>query len=243
MRGFSLTAPSRRGIVAPTFTPGGSVSRRVSLPGPVSVAAVLASFLLPSTGAAQAKTEIVPFFASYYALSPYGTKIDEFGTGELFSERMSNAPTIGGRISIAITRAIAIEGQAAYNGSGRQATSDTGVFGFNLKGHEFMASGRFTYNPRRSNFRLIGGVGFLSRGGDAWNEANFPNFTGKFDKSIIGGVVGFGARANLTPHLSLDLDVEAFLFSSDADQGDTTFKSKFQQDILVAIGIPIKLGR
>lgn len=206
-------------------------------------AAVLASAVLPSTGAAQAKTEFVPFFSSYYALSPYGTKIDEFGTGELFSERMSNAPTIGARLSVAITHAIAIEGQVAYNNSGRQATSDTGVFGFNLKGHEILASGRFSYNPRRSNFRLIGGVGYMSRGGPGWDEANFPSFTGKFDKSIIGGIVGFGARANLTPHLSLDLDVEAFLYSSDADGGDTTFSAKFQQDITVAIGIPIKLGR
>lgn len=195
--------------------------------------------------AAQAQTQIVPFFAGYYALSPYGTKIDEFGTGQTFSERMSNAPAIGARLSIAITRALAIEGQVAFTPSGRQASPDTGIAGFYLKGSELLASGRISYNPRRSNFRLIGGVGYMHRGGAGWNEANFPTFQssgGKFDHSIIGGILGFGARANLTPHLSLDLDVEAFLYSSDADKAGTTFTAKFQQDILVAIGVPIKLG-
>jgi hypothetical protein len=184
----------------------------------------------------------VPFFASYYALGAYGTDIDEFGDGELWSERMSNSPAIGVRLSVALSRAIAVEGQVAFNISGRQAVSDTGFVGFYLKGNEILASGRLTYHPSRSNFRLIGGVGYMKRGGDAWDEANFsPGAT--FDKSIIGGVVGFGARANVTPRFSLDLDVEGFLYSSDADEGGTTFTAKFQQDILVSIGIPIRFGK
>ena len=131
----------------------------------------------------------------------------------------------------------------AINRSGRQASpADSGLAGFYLKGSLLTASGRVTYHPRRSNFRGIFGVGYEKRGGDAWDEKKFTGFTGKFDKSIIGGVVGFGARANITPKFSLDLDVEAFLYSSDADTKGTLFKSKFQQDILVAIGVPIQLG-
>lgn len=218
------------------------MSYRAPLTGPISITVLLAAFLLPSSIGAQAQTQIVPFFASYYALGAYGSDIDEFGTGELFSERMSNAPAIGVRLSVALSRAIAIEGQVAFNNSGRQATSDTGSFGFYLKGKEVLASGRVTYHPPRSNFRLIGGVGYMKRGGDGWDEANFPTGT-TFDKSIIGGVIGFGARANVTPRFSLDLDVEGFLYSSDADEGGTTFTAKFQQDILVSIGVPIRFGK
>jgi hypothetical protein len=193
---------------------------------------------------AQARTQITPFFASFYSLSPYGPDIDEFGTGELFNERLSNSPTVGVRLSVAATRTIGIEGQVAFNWSGRQASpADTGFAGFYLKGNLLMASGRLTYHPRRSNFRGIFGVGFQHRGGDAWDEKKFTGFTGKFDKSIIGGVLGFGARANVTPRFSLDIDVEAFLYSSDADTKSTLFKSKFQQDILVSIGVPIGFGK
>lgn len=214
-----------------------------SLIGPACLTALLTSLLLPAAARAQAKTQLVPFFASYYALAPYGTDIDEFGSQPFFDERMSNAPTIGARLSFAISQTLGIEGQVAFNSSGRQANpTDNSPAGFYLKGNEVLASGRFTYHPRRSNFRLIGGVGYMKRGGDGWDESKFGGgFT--FDKSIIGGVVGFGAQANLTARLSLDLDVEAFLYSSDADQDATTFVSKFQSDILVSIGVPIKFGK
>ena len=199
----------------------------------------------PAALSAQARTQITPFFASFYALSPYASNIDEFGTGQKFHERLSNAPTIGARLSVAISRAIGIEGQIAYNNSGREASPDTGFGGIYLKGNILMLSGRLTYHPRRSNFRGIFGFGYQKRGGDAWDENNFTAFKaagGKFDKSIVGGVLGFGARANVTPRFGLDLDVEAFLYSSDADQKSTLFKSKFQQDILVSIGVPIGFG-
>jgi len=221
------------------------VSHRVSSIGLVCASVLFAAFCLPAAASAQAQTELVPFFASYYALSPYGTNIPEDTSGTLLaSERMSNAPAIGVRLAVAVTRIIAIEGQVAYTPSGRQVSfkPNVSIFGFYLRGHELLASGRLAFHPRRSNFRLIAGVGYLARGGDGWDEKNFPAGV-KFDKSIIGGVAGFGARANLTPHLSLDLDVEAFMYSSDADLNGPTFKSKFQQDILVSIGVPIKLGR
>jgi len=207
--------------------------------------ALLLALVLPhGTVEAQARTQITPFFASFYAVSPYAKDIDEFGSGVLFNERLSNAPTVGVRLSVALTPKFGIEGQVAYNTSGRQASpADSGLAGFYLKGNVLTASGRITYHPRRSNFRGIVGVGYEKRGGDAWDEKNFTGFTGKFDKSIIGGVVGFGARANITPKFSLDLDVEAFLYSSDADTDSSLFTSRFQQDITVAIGIPIKLGK
>jgi hypothetical protein len=200
----------------------------------------------PAVLSAQARTQFTPFFASFYALTPYASNIDEFGTGQKFHERLSNAPTIGARLSVAISRAIGIEGQFTYNNAGREASPDSGFGGIYLKGNILMVSGRFTYHPRRSNFRGIFGVGYQKRGGDAWDEKNFAAFKaagGKFDKSIFGGVIGFGARANVTPRFSMDLDVEAFLYSSDADQNAKLFTSKFQQDILVSIGVPIGFGK
>ncbi|HTS89058.1 MAG TPA: outer membrane beta-barrel protein [Gemmatimonadales bacterium] len=204
-------------------------------------AALLATLAVPAALTAQARSQITPFFASFYAVSSYGSHIAE-GTFTA-NERLSNAPGIGVRLSVAVSRAIGIEGQVVYATVGRDAVPDSGsVVGAFIKGNVVMASGRFTYHPRRSNFRGILGVGYQHRGGDAWDESKFSGFTGKFDHSIVGAVVGFGARANLTPHFAMDLDVEGFLYSSDADQSQTLFKSKFQQDILVTIGIPIGFG-
>lgn len=207
----------------------------------LALAVLFAALTAPAALAAQARTQITPFFASFYSVSSYGTHINE-GTFTA-DERLSNAPGVGVRLSVALSRAIGFEGQVVYATTGREANPDSGsTIGLFIKGNVVMASGRLTYHPRRSNFRFIAGVGYEHRGGDAWDESKFSGFTGKFDHSIVGGVVGFGARANLTPHFAMDLDVEAFLYSSDADQSGTLFTSTFQQDILVTIGIPIGFG-
>jgi hypothetical protein len=220
------------------------VSHFSSIRHRLALAAVALALATPTALFAQARTQLTPFFASMYSLSAYGPGIDEFGTGQKFNERLSNSPVIGARLSVALSRALGIEGQFAYTWSGRQASpADSGFAGFYLKGNVLLASGRITYHPRRSNFRGIFGVGYEHRGGDAWDEKKFTGFTGKFDHSIVGGILGFGARANVTPRFALDIDVEAFLYSSDADTNSPLFKSRFQQDILVSIGVPIGFGR
>ncbi|MEP6571940.1 MAG: outer membrane beta-barrel protein [Gemmatimonadota bacterium] len=219
------------------------MSRTRSKFGYALAAGVLASAALgsPSSALAQARPQITPYFASFYAISPYVKDLDE-GSGTLFNEKETNAPAIGVRVSFGITRAIGIEGSIAYANAGRQASishdSSTVQAGFFIKGNLLMASGRLTFHPRRSNFRGIVGVGYEKRGGAAWDTKNFTAGT-KFDKSDIGGILGFGVKASVTPKFALDLDIEAFLHSSDPL---LTGKSQFQQDILVAIGVPISLS-
>jgi opacity protein-like surface antigen len=197
--------------------------------------------LSPASARAQARAQITPYFASFYAVSPYVKDLDE-GSGTLFNEKETNAPAIGVRLSLGVTRSIGIEGAVTYATAGRQASlshdSSTVQAGFFIKGNLLMASGRLTFHPRRSNFRGIVGVGYQKRGGAAWDTKNFSAGT-TFDKSDIGAVLGFGVRASVTPKFALDLDVEAFLHSSDPLK---TGKSQFQQDILLAIGVPISFG-
>ena len=208
----------------------------------------LATLAAPSPAAGQAKVQLTPFFASFYALGHYGTGLDD-GNGGTFDEKLTNAPAVGARLSFLLSRAVGIEGSFTYAWTGRQGSegkdpagvvTSGGVF---IPGNAIMASGRITLHPRRSNFRAILGVGYQKRGGEAWDEAQLGLPAGTFDKTSIGGVVGFGVKASVTPKFALDLDVEAFLYSNDADTpAGPTFDKKFQQDVTVAIGVPISFG-
>jgi hypothetical protein len=202
----------------------------------------------PSSAIAQTKIEFTPFFASFYAISPFAKDLVDAGGGK-FNDKLSNAPAIGARLGFGLSRSIGIEGSFTYAWTGFQAgvgKDNTGTItsvGEFVNGNAIMASGRVTLHPRRSNFRGILGVGYQKRGGDAWDEALAGLPAGTYDKTSIGGIVGFGVRANVTPTLAFDIDVEAFLYSNDADgSSNTSFEKKFQQDVTVAVGVPIKLS-
>ena len=206
-----------------------------------AAAAVLAAIALPPALQAQARTQITPFFTSFFAPLPYGKDVIEDPTTTpplRGDERLTNAPGLGVRFEIKLANSIGFEGQFAGVFAGRQATVTSAgtTAGFFLSGNAVMLSGRFAYHPRRSNFRGILGFGWQHLGGDAWD----PNKLGaSVNKSSVGGVVGFGVRANVTPRLPLDLTVESFLHSSDPANFGT---KQFQADIMLSVGVPIALG-
>lgn len=197
-----------------------------------------AGLTAPATGQAQARTQITPFFATFFAPLPYAKDVDQDGAGTLADERMTTAPGIGIRAAFPFADQIGFEAQAAYVFTGRQAKVDagTGTVGFFITGNAVIVSGRVTYHPRRSNFRGILGAAFEQLGGDAWDS---DNVGGEADKSSIGGIVGFGVRANVTSRLALDLTVESFLHSSDPAGNN---KKQFQADVLLSVGVPIGLA-
>jgi len=180
--------------------------------------------------AAQARSQITPFFTAFFAALPYAKDI---GNAD---ERLTSAPGVGVRATIKVASQVSVDGQFAYVFSGRQAKLDAdppiGVF---IPGNAIYASGRVNYHPRRSNFRGFVGAGYQKLGGDAWDEDN----VGSVNSSSVGGILGFGARANISQTLALDLTVESFLHSS--DPGDYGSK-EFQADIMLTVGIPIGFG-
>ena len=127
----------------------------------------------------------------------------------------------------------------AFVASGTQFTSsDPNVSGgVSLPGTIITANGRVVFRPARTNLYLLAGGGIVRRGGDTWD---FPNIT---KKTAFGGVVGFGARANVTPKFALNVTAEANIYKSDPDGDGTDYTSKAQSDIYVSIGVPIGFGR
>jgi hypothetical protein len=188
---------------------------------------------LPTSAAAQ--FEFTPFFASYYALTPINSDVD--GTGSI-KERQTPAPTVGGRFTFWLGSSFGIEAAGSFALSGTRFVSDnaTGGAGFSLAGTLITGSGRLLYRPARTNLHLLIGGGVVSRGGDTWD---FVNITSKTD---IGGVVGFGVKASVTPKFALNIGVESFLYSADPDGSGSAYDTAFQADIYVTIGVPISFG-
>ena len=122
--------------------------------------------------------------------------------------------------------------------SGLSVTEKDGVGpgidgGISQNGSVIFGSLRAVYSPRRSNLFLLAGPAVVTRGGDAWDGVD------KGDITDIGGVIGLGIRANVTPRFRLNITAESYLYSFNGGGPD----SKFQSDILVSIGVPIAIGR
>jgi hypothetical protein len=210
----------------------------------LAVSAILAGLGLtvPSTAPAQAKFELTPFFASYYALLTMTD--DANGDGSNVKIQQTAAPSVGGRLTYWISNTIGVEASGSYSRSGIRAfvndTSTLGGLSFSLKGTMTAASARLLYRPARTNLHFIVGGGIMHRGGDFWKSSH-DNFGVKVTSPT--GVLGMGVRAAVTPQFALNVSVEANLYSLDLDGSDPTNGSKLQSDVLVAIGVPITLSR
>lgn len=205
---------------------------------------LLATFLLfPSLALAQASIEITPFVASFYALSTVSEQTDvplpSFGgapPGDIVREQ-EDGPMIGARVSFPLTGIIRAEGSVGFAFSNgrlvqRPRLDPDAGFGVSGDAHVYMVSARALIRPRRQNFYGIAGVGLVGRGGEFWDDAD--------QSARVAGVVGFGVRAAVSPKLSLNFSAEAFLYSfSYSSSSVPNSGSKFQQDIVVAVGIPI----
>jgi hypothetical protein len=213
---------------------GKTVVRHVAIAG-----LVLATVAAPA--AAQAKLEFTPFFGSYYGVQTITDDVDNDGSG--FRLKQIPAASLGAQLTYWFTPTIGIEGAGTYSWSGvRLFSPDGGGAGFSLGGNVLLASGRMLYRPPRSNFHLLGGLGFISRSGDIWDLLD-QNFGGLGGLSTIGGVLGFGARAAVTPKVALNVGVEAYLYKLDPDTAGTSLfnKTNMQVDVLVKIGVPLAL--
>ncbi|HKG92423.1 MAG TPA: outer membrane beta-barrel protein [Gemmatimonadaceae bacterium] len=194
-----------------------------------------------SRAAAQQQVEVTPFFTSYYAIA----KLTEFtgDNGSTISERQANAPGLGARISYALPGPLALEGSVAYVWSGTRVdvedrSGDPDAFNnsIGISGNLLYASGRLRFTPRRSNLYLLAGGGIVKRGGKTWDLQGEKQLTSPM------GVLGAGIRAQVTPSFGLDVSAEVNLYNTDPDKSGEDYKGKFQQDVLITIGMPIRLG-
>ncbi len=194
-----------------------------------------AAALIPGVASAQQRIELTPFVASYYHL----THVSEGDAGPIagnpFTIDQKNAFAFGGRLTLPLSQRFAVEGEFAYALSGLIITeNDIGGNnidgGISQDGSIIYGSLRAVVSPKRSNLFLLAGPAIISRGGDAWDGVD--------DITDFGGVIGFGFRANVTPRFRVNFTAESYLYSFQTGQSD----SKFQSDLLVSLGIPIRLG-
>lgn len=198
---------------------------------------ILPLIALPSHASGQARVELIPFFTSYY---PTGKTQEQTGGVE---EKQENAPGFGLRASFAVTNSFALEAAGSYVKSGTRITDNdpdspnTGT-PFALGGNITTASLRVRFSARRSNLYFVAGPAMIRRGGETWD------FEGLDELTSVGGVLGTGLRAQVTPRFGLDVLLEALVYSMDPDGDDNTFgyEKESQFDLLLSVGIPIGLA-
>jgi hypothetical protein len=217
----------------------------VALSCTIAVAGITAARPLNAQG-----ITFTPFVGSFYSLSKYfDSDIDlgNFGGSGTanFTMEQTNTVAFGARLSFPIGATLSLEGAGSYSSSEVRFTGTDAVgpgvdLATNLTGNVVTASLRGVFRPRRSNLNVIAGVAMVKHGGDAWDFDTNEKLTN------IGGVLGFGIRAAVTPKLALNITAEAFLYSFNPDDSDDTlngfFDSKMQSDLIVSIGIPIQLS-
>lgn len=205
---------------------------------------------LSSRPAAAQGITFTPFVGSFYSLSKYfDADIDLSlfgGSGTAnFTMEQTNTVAFGARLAVPIGATFSLEGEGSYSSSevrftGTDAAAPGVDLATNLKGSVITGSLRGVFRPRRSNLNVIAGVAMVKHGGDAWDFDTNEHLTN------VGGVVGFGLRAAVTPKLALNITAEAFLYSFDPDESDDTqngfFENKMQSDLIVSIGVPIQLS-
>lgn len=229
----------------PSSRLGRSVSVGVGL-------AVLCPLVVWATGvaAAQSSLEVTPYFASYFPLSHF-YEFNRVSTNLGGRQKQTAGPGVGVQLSAAVRPQLSVTADLRVISTGILVTSDqldeanSPTPESSAGGSLVVATGSVVYRPRRSNLRLGAGVGWMSRGGDAWDDeryesgitANTGNFTTTFS---------VGSRAQLTPTWPIFVALEALVYSvekfelpepTDPDIEESV--KKFQIDILLKLGVPI----
>jgi hypothetical protein len=145
-----------------------------------------------------------------------------------------------------IQPSLGVEAEGVYTWSGVRIFFDDpqSPGSFSLNATLLAASGRILYRPARTNFHVFGGAGIVHRAGDFWDFLEANVFGAPIDKlTTIGGVVGFGVRAAVTPGLALNVTAEAYLSKFDPESGGSAVfnKTNGQPDVVVTIGVPFSL--
>jgi hypothetical protein len=202
-----------------------------------------ASAIMPAGTFAQSRLQVTPFLASYYPLTSLNQQTNvalplflNNPPGNITS-RQEPGPMIGARAGYPLSGVFRLEGEFGWAfSSGRvsyaAAVAPDNPLNARASAHVYMATGRLVIRPRRRNFFGLIGGGIVGHGGDAWKAA---------DQSVRpAGVAGLGLHSSVSPSFGVDIQAEVFLYNmSYTSPTVTTAQSKFQQDVVVSIGVPI----
>jgi hypothetical protein len=202
----------------------------------IASAAVLLAVVIPMPLAAQVKLEVAPFFASYFATTYTARPASDT------TERQEAGPGLGIHAMYRFSNIVGLQLTAVHVISGvipKYPASSGLISNSNtpLPGRLTFASLRGTFQPRRSNYYLAGGAGFVTRSGKAWDIPGLDHLTNPMAS------LGFGIRARVTPSFAFNIGVDGNFYMSDPDgpeQGAAGhyYQKRMQRDILVTIGVP-----
>lgn len=198
--------------------------------------ALASAFLSATPAMAQLPgLEIEPYAGAYIPLT---NVVDE----DLFVASQQEALAVGGRLTAWLVGPVGVEGNFVY--AFADAEIDDGTTVSDTSAYVWAADARLVFRigvPLAPiSFHISGGVAYVGRGGDAYEEIT----EGKTD---IGGVVGLGTRIKLPGVFGIRADADGFLYSAQLTQdvglgGPVEFDSQLQADLVLSAGIIIGLG-
>lgn len=187
--------------------------------------------------AAQGRTEFIPFVGLYL---PAGNVVEESGV----ALKHNTTFVFGVRLALRATDRVGVEGSIGYTPSA-VTFSATGIGSADTAAHVILASGRvrFGVGPRTAStsWHVLVGMSVVAHGGDAYDL--LKSFGGSLSGATdIGMVVGAGGKFKVGSSLAVRVDVEDNLYSAKFKLGGANSQSKFQNDVVVSMGLVVRLG-
>ncbi|MDX2059754.1 MAG: hypothetical protein SFV24_18225 [Gemmatimonadales bacterium] len=196
----------------------------------------LTTLLVPGLSAQGRTIELTPFVGGFIPTQALG-RIPILGAGSQVVNILGEATTtgaLGGRITVSGRGRFGIEGTYFYSGSDMRVTVgpiatvlDGEVQGGSLKGVY-----RATNGLTGTDLLVGAGLSAVHHSGRAYTYAS-----GQFD---VGGVLGAGLHIVMSPMVTLRFDGEAYLYNWSATP---LLGSRMQTDVLMTVGLGLKLGR
>ncbi len=203
----------------------------------------LSLVLTPMSLAAQSNIQFaVSGFGCVYL--PSADLFNEQSTEAVLSFGHATGFAAGGRIAIWPTDRIGIEAEGAYLGSDMELAGvilDFGTIDTTFNANVFVGSVNVMYafiKPPLEPLAIFvsGGVGFVSRGGDFFDEDLITDL----ENSDIAGVVGLGIRYGVARSVNIRADIRDYISSYEdaALLGD----SQLQNDLLITGSVELVFG-
>jgi hypothetical protein len=189
--------------------------------------------------------EVTPFLGVYVTTADV---IKETAGGITVTAKHGTAILFGARATYWTSPTVGVEGSLGYTGSSVEFGVDTNgvhVGSVSYSAHVLLGSGRvlFKVGPKSGNtdVHLLAGVGFISHGGDAYDQLGQGVSGGVSGKTDVGGVVGASVRLKAGEKLKVRIDLEDNLYSAKFSIGGSESTSHFQNDLVVSLGLAIPL--
>ncbi|MEO6057877.1 MAG: hypothetical protein ABIQ49_13665 [Gemmatimonadales bacterium] len=193
--------------------------------------AALAVLVIPGTAAAQ-KLSLSPTIGVYIPT----TELVKAANGDAFKQEIGLA--VGGRINVAIGPRFGVLTSVSYVPSDLKLDLATGEQ-VKDKANLLFGSARATLYllPMTSpvSLSINGGGSYVRRSGNAYQRAT--------DRDDIGGVVGATVGFRLGGMLSFYVAADDYIYGTRIDQTTLQADTKTQNDIHVAVGFGVPIGR